>query len=338
MASIRPAHQAWSAPAAVTSLGVGVGGPVLRMADDGSVVLGWGTESGGVRIATARDGHWSAPLELGTGPATRLSLDLAADGAGVAVWVSDFALARPPEPRAALMASIRNPGGEWSPPEDLSSVIVWPPIPAISPTLDLEAAVARGGRAVAVVVPPTAGPHPRLLEFRPGTGWSPPKTLGSITAARVSIDINERGEILIGWNAAVPPVLDGFSHGTRMFVLPRTRHGTWSARSRISAPDARRPATAGQVAIDDRGHTFAAWSVPPLGYETDEPPDPPKTAFGAEAATGDAAHGWSAPTRLSRPGDHGGNVSLAVAGRGQAIVGWSDVAGPTGAARVAITR
>ena len=49
-----------------------------------------------MRIATARGGRWSAPVELGAGPISQLALDLAGNGAGVGGGGGHEARAPPP--------------------------------------------------------------------------------------------------------------------------------------------------------------------------------------------------------------------------------------------------
>jgi hypothetical protein len=144
------------------------------------------------------------------------------------------------------------------------------------------------------------------------------------------LDVNRRGDAVLGWLTSQA----ANQSRAQLVAITRRSGGMWSQPTAVSAADARRrPASDAQVAIDDRGRTWAAWTVPTLGYDRTEAPDPPKTRFGVEAASGSLTRGWRAPVRLSRRMKvdrriRGGGVAffgthLAVAGRGRAIVGWT---------------
>jgi hypothetical protein len=203
-------------------------------------------------------------------------------------------------------------------------------IPAASLVGALEAAITPDGRVTALVEPTLMADRTRVLDYAPATGWTAQKlALGAREGYSAGLDINRRGDAVLGWIA-------NRARG-QLVAITRRSGGMWSQPSPVSAADARRrPASeegSVQVAINDRGRTWAAWTVPTLGYDRTEAPDPPKTRFGVEAATGSLTRGWRAPLRLSRPikvdrSIRRGGVAfmgthLAIAGRGHAIVGWT---------------
>jgi hypothetical protein len=292
-----------------------------------------------MRVATFDGRTWSAPLTLGAGPATAFTLDVSSTGRAVLLWNTDKRIGPSSDRQdTGLSSAIRQPTGQWSTPEDLTPLVPLTLIPAAPLVGALQAAITPDGRVTALVAASSMADRTRVLDYAPATGWTAQELgLGAAEGYSAGLDVNRRGDAVLGWIAN--------RAGGQLVAITRRSGGMWSQPTRVSAADARRPASAEgsvQVAIDDRGRTWAAWTVPTFGYDLTEAPAP-KTRFGVEAATGSLTRGWRAPLRLSRPvkvdrrirrgafaffGTH-----LAIAGRGHAIVGWTQI----GARAVAVT-
>ncbi len=333
MAVMRRAGRAWSAPtrlAPAPEPAFMLVGARIGLTAGGGAVAAW-NGADGMRVATFDGRTWSAPLTLGAGPATAFTLDVSSTGRAVLLWTTDRRLELPFDRQdTGLSAAIRQPTGQWSTPEDLTPLVPLTSIPAAPLVGALQATITPDGRVTALVGAASMADRTRVLDYAPATGWTAQElALGADEAFSAGLDVNRRGDAVLGWIA-------NRARGQLVAITRRSR-GMWSQPTPVSAADARRrPASAEgpvQVAIDDRGRTWAAWTVPTLGYDRTEAPDPPKTRFGVEAATGSLTRGWRAPLRLSRPmkvnrSIRRGSVAfigtqLAVAGRGQAIVGWT---------------
>jgi hypothetical protein len=340
MATMRRAGRAWSAP---TRLAPAPEPGLIRarigLTAGGGAVAAW-NGADGVRVATFDGRTWSAPLTLGAGPAPEFTLGVSSTGRAVLLWTTDKRLEPPFDPQdTGLSSAIRQPTGQWSTPEDLAPLVPLTPIPAAPLVGALQAAITPDGRVTALVGASSMADRTRVLDYAPATGWTAQELgLGAAEGSSAGLDINRRGDAVLGWIAN--------RAGGQLVAITRRSGGMWSQPAPVSAADARRrPASAEgsvQVAIDDRGRTWAAWTVPTFGYDLTEAPAP-KTRFGVEAATGSLTRGWRAPLLLSRPvkvdrrirrgavaffGTH-----LAIAGRGHAIVGWTQI----GARAVAVT-
>jgi len=169
----------------------------------------------------------------------------------------------------------------------------------------------------------------QVVEYRPTDGWSAPRTLGTTggSVAPPSLDMNDRGEAIVGWpQFRVIPVIptehgDLYGHSVVISAI-RLRTGAWSPPRRLSAPRPEFSAYTIDVGIAGGGEIFATW---PMAESLGK-------SLGMKAATGSASSGWRKRFTISRRGNGliGFEPQLAVADGPHAIIGWNQLAGPRG--------
>jgi hypothetical protein len=310
LVSTRTERHGWSQPKAIVRTW---GEPSLGISARGLAVLVW---QSGTTIWTT-NGHgtrWRAPSRLtrtyATG--TELALKVHANGRAVAMWGG---------PSGKMVATRARTGG-WAPaaPIPESDALV-----ATLTDMAMKVSITSDGRILGAwcgppgdgaTLPPRWTWLMQVAEYRPTDGWSRPRTLGTCSEfSPVSLDMNDRGEAIMGWSRFEP------SGHSEAITATRTRTGVWSsqrlsARPEISANDVK-------VGIAAGGQTFATWTW---------------FRSGIKAATGTVSSGWRKRHTIPRHGN--GQIAygpqLAVADGPHAIIGWSQLRGLTVA--VSVTR
>ena len=321
----------WSQP---TALGRTWGPASVGLTARGIAVLGWRT--GRTIWTITGDGtRWDPPHPLRQAPAGvgPLALRLHANGRGVAMWAETVFDAVTQRNGARLMTSSRARAGGWT---------VAEPIPGAGPWsgTSMNVAITGDGEILGAWADAPTGVV-QVVEYRPADGWSPPRALGTTDSGnpRLSLDMNDRGEAVVGWSRFRPiPVIqteDGELYGhTEAFAAARSIHGAWSPPERLST--ARPEVSAGtvEVGIAGDGEIFATWPVgESLGDDR-----------GMKAAIGTASSGWHERLTITHRGN--GRIAFepqfAVADGPRAMIGWNQLAGRTGPRRptvaVSVTR
>ena len=262
----------WSAPATV-------GYRAQSINSSGAAVTAWSTQTPqntfAVLVSNSADGvTWTPAATLGQG--VEPAVALAPDGYAVAVWQ---ALSGPTS--LGIMASVRDPGGNWSAPTSVSTAGEQPQV-----------GVDGTGDAIAVWHSPTAGVQTSTL--RAGGSWSAPTTLTTYAYELTGLAVASNGSALIDFG----PTNSGPVQAATGSVT-----GSWSAPVVIT-PGGYHVRHVSAV-LSPNGQGAAAWTSGGIGH----------------TATLTPGAGWSAPVVLgnssspmpSLAADAAGDIVAAVA-------------------------
>ena len=303
----------------------------------------YGTAEQRLLVRVLEQGSWTRQTALSSPRRTAQVFDVDVDGSGtaVAVWSEVAGFGDP----GVVRASVRGPGGRWQDAEALSGPGAREPALVAGPAGALAAWVTDepGGGAIWVAARPAGG------------GWEPPRRLAASPSApsRPALALNEHGEALVawqqdgallvagrgrdgGWRAAEPvsgavvahaginspaawaaideagAVLVAWQARARpgtvdVVAATRPAGGAWRAPETVSLPD-ERGAGAPAIALRD-GRAVVVWSQPRGGSGA--------IVMAREAVLATGA--WSAPERVSEPGEIAIAPSLAMDSRGRAV-------------------
>jgi hypothetical protein len=255
-------------------------------------VVGWGGP-GAVRASVRPpNGRWQDAETLAPSGAREPAL-VAGPGGALAAWVADE-----PGGGGAVWVAARPAGGGWEPPRRL----------AASPSMPSRPALALNGAGEAVVAWLQDGALLAAGRGRDGA-WGAPERISGEAAAHAGVSgpaawaaIDEDGAALVAWQSrARPDTVD-------VVAATRPAGGAWRAPETVSLPDER---GAGAPAIAQRGgRVIAAWSQPRGGSGA--------VVMAREVALATGA--WSAPERVSAPGEIAIAPSVAMDSRGRAVL------------------
>ena len=326
-----PAHAltSWSSP---VQLPGACGGALAVNAAGAQVAAGYQQNADGsmsVQVCTSADGQsWSAPVTVGQGVIP--SVAIAPDGRAVVAWEGAS------NNVYSVQASVRPPGGRWSPAVTLTSdygrpvvgmdgsgnaVAAWAAWAGPIETASLPA----GGTWTAVTTLATRG---QAISLAVNAGGSAVLTWGTRTAT-----VAASGTVLGGFAAPVtlgpPPlypvghtrvVLNGLGEAAAAWtngapadlVATRAPDGTWSPAVKLSAT------TDGpiDVALDGAGDALAIF-----GQMYISGTNVTATLYTSKRPAGGT---WSTPAVLSVPGDAAATPRAVADAAGTFIIAWTD--------------
>jgi hypothetical protein len=289
------------------------GGPRVEAAASGEALALWsnqpvGTAPSGVRASVlgARAATFGPAAAISAAGVYAISpvVDATAGGGALALW---SCLCTPGVQGASIMAAARPAGGAFGAPAAIGGI---GPIPLVAKAV----AVAPSGAAIASWSPGYPAPGLLVAERTPAGDWSPARTFSDPadplgTASNPQVAIDDRGDAVLAW-----------TQNGRVLVSLRTPDGAWSAPQAI-APARISSQAAPLVAVDERGNGLLVLHGP------DQATFANRVRAWSHAA---GAAGWSGPVALSPPGPTSGPPgpsagvpSLAMNGRGAAIVVWT---------------
>jgi len=326
-AVVPPAQAAgsWSAPVQLPGL---CGVSVAVNAAGAQVTAGFSNANMSIQVCTSADGqNWSAPVTRAQGVSPAVAI--APNGRAVAVWEGG------PGTAATLQASVRPPGGQWSPAVTLGTDYGQPLI-GIDGSGNAVAAWVAGNLAIDTASLPAGG------------SWTPVTTLAARGQA-LNLAVNSTGAAIVTWGTRsatvadsgtvlggfatpvsvgpAPPYPVGHTHvalndagqaalawaaGAGNLAATRSAGGTWSTPTQLSA------STAGpvDVAIDGAGDAIAVFEQLQAAGS-----DYTAVAYTSKRPAGGT---WAPPALLSAPGD-ATVASRAVAdSAGTFVVAWQD--------------
>jgi len=283
-----------------------------------------------VQVCTSADGqNWSAPVTLGQGVSPAVAI--APDGRVVAVWTS----------ASAVSASVRPPGGQWSPAVTVSTDAYTAPVVGIDGSGNAIAAweggsfaidtasLPAGGRKWTKVTPlATRGQAVDLAVNATGAaiitwatrtatvaasgtvlgGFATPVTLGpppGYPVGHTRVVLNGQGDAAAAWVASAGPA------GTTL-VATRSPDGAWAPAIKLSTT----PYGLIDVAIDGAGNALTIF-----GQQYGSNPNIINAAYTSARPAGGT---WSTPALLSAPGDTAASLHVAADPAGTFVVSWLD--------------
>jgi len=322
-----PAHAAgsWSAPVQLPGL---CGVSIAVNAAGAQATAGFSNANMSIQVCASPDGQtWSAPVTLAPGVSPAVAI--APDGRTVAVWEGG------PGTAATLQASVRPPGGQWSPAVTLATDYGQPVIGIDGSGNAIAAWVAANGAIDTASLP--AGATWTAVTTLAARGQALNLAVNSTGAAIVtwgtrSATLADSGTVLGGFATPVavgpaPPYPIGHTHvalndageaalawasGAANLAATRSSGGTWSTPTQLSAS----PAGPVGVAIDGAGDAIAV-------FEQLQAAGSSYTAV-AYTSKRPAGGAWAPPALLSLPGDATVDSRAVADTAGTFVVAWQD--------------
>lgn len=300
---IRAAHRSatgsWSTPVTISGSG-SVYEVDLATDKVGNAIAVWAKEvDGGYRVQAARKaagGGWSAPTTLSAAGQLASRPHVAVDGEGgfFASWLlNDGASTR-------LQVAYRATGATWSAAQTVSG--------AGQDVRNASVAAYGAGAALAAWsnFHPDGSIRLSIAERAAGGGWG---LASEVTGTGQWADypdlaVSPHGDAALVWNYL------NYASTTVQFAR-RMGPGSWSAPQLISSGAGRERAEFPQVAVAERGETFATWST-----SDDGQPGP------AQAAYQRVGFPWTAPAQLSPTALTGAEPQVAADDQGNALTLW----------------
>ncbi len=282
-----------------------------------------------VQVCTSADGqNWSAPVTLGQGVSPAVAI--APDGRAVVAWEGAS------NNVSNVQASVRPPGGQWSPAVTLTSdyghpvvgmdgsgnaVAAWAALAGPIETASLPA----GGTWTAVTTLATRGQAVDLAVNATGSaiitwgtrtatvaasgtvlgGFAAPVTLGPpppYPVGHTRVVLNGLGEAAAAWPNGAPADM----------VATRSPDGTWTPAVKLSTT----PDGPIDVAIDGAGNALAIFGQMDVSGS-----NVTATLYTSKHPAGGT---WSTPAVLSVPGDAAASPHVAADAAGTSVVSWLD--------------
>jgi hypothetical protein len=282
-----------------------------------------------VQVCTSADGqNWSAPVTLG--PGVTPSVAIAPDGRAVIAWEGTA------NNVDTVQASVRPPGGQWSPAVTLTgdsghpvvamdgsgnAIAAWAAAAGPIETASLPA----GGTWTAVTTLATRGQAVDLAVNAAGSAIITWGTRTATVAASGTVQGGFAAPVTIGFPPPYPVghtrvVLNGLGDaaaawtngGPADFVATRAPDGTWSPATKLSTT------TDGpiDIAIDGAGNALAIFGQTDVSGS-----DVTATLYTSEHP---ASGTWSTPAVLSVPGDAASSPQVVADPAGTFVASWLD--------------
>lgn len=241
----------WQAPANLsTSLDAGAFQPQVAVAPDGTTAAVW-LRSGGVNdivqaSTRAPGGTWQSPIDVSTTSqtASQAQVAIGADGAVVATWQRPVSASG-----FGVVAAVRDAGGAWQPPADLSTgePTSVQPHATVDPS-GTATVVWSGARIGAAGETVQAATHAR------GGAWTPSEDVAPAVAGAVvqnpAVVRGPDGTTVAAWE------LSSGGHGI-IQSASRPAGGSWQSPTTLSAADGN--SQAHTLAAGSDGTLAAAW-------------------------------------------------------------------------------